>query len=178
MSRIGKMIIELPDNVDVSVENTLVKVKGPKGELSQELLDFVSVTQEEKQLNISVAQEENKFQRAMWGTSRALVNNLIVGVSEGYTKKLELNGVGFRMAVQGKQLVLNIGYSHPVTIDIPEEITLKVEKNELIGESIDKQLLGDFFTRIHNLKPADPYKHKGFKFPGRFYRKKVGKKAK
>lgn len=178
MSRIGKMIIELPDNVDVSVENTLVKVKGPKGELSQELLDFVSVTQEEKQLNISVAQVENKFQRAMWGTSRALVNNLIVGVSEGYTKKLELNGVGFRMAVQGKQLVLNIGYSHPVTIDIPEEITLKVEKNELIGESIDKQLLGDFFTRIHNLKPADPYKHKGFKFPGRFYRKKVGKKAK
>ena len=178
MSRIGKMIIDLPENVDVTVENTLVKVKGPKGELSQELLNFVSVTQKDKQLNIAVTKEENKFQRAMWGTSRALINNLVVGVSEGYTKKLELNGVGFRMAVQGKQLVLNIGYSHPVTIDIPEEITLKVEKNELIGESIDKQLLGDFFTRIHNLKPADPYKHKGFKFPGRFYRKKVGKKAK
>ena len=178
MSRIGKMIIDLPENVDVTVENTLVKVKGPKGELSQELLDFVSITQEDKQLNVTVAKEENKFQRAMWGTSRALVNNLVVGVTEGYTKKLELNGVGFRMAVQGKQLVLNIGYSHPVVIDIPEEITLKVEKNELVGESINKQLLGDFFTRIHNLKPADPYKHKGFKFPGRFYRKKVGKKAK
>ena len=178
MSRIGKMIIELPNSVEVTVSNDTVKVKGPKGELSQTLLDFVSVNQEGSALVVKIEKENNKFQRSMWGTSRALVNNLVIGVSEGYSKRLELNGVGFKMSLQGTQLILNIGYSHPVVIEIPKQIILKLEKNELVGESIDKQLLGDFFTRVHNLKPADPYKHKGFKFPGRFYKKKVGKKAK
>lgn len=178
MSRIGKKIIELPENVEVTINDNTVSVKGPKGTLSQDLLDFVKVTKEEKTIVVTVDDENNKFQRSMWGTSRALINNLIVGVTDGFNQKLELNGVGFKMAIQGTNLVLNIGYSHPVNIDIPSEINLKIDKNELLGDSIDKQLIGDFFTRIHNLKPADPYKHKGFKFPGRFYRKKVGKKAK
>ena len=178
MSRIGKKIIDLPNNVEITVNNNIITVKGPKGELSQELLPFVSVVKEENTLSVKIINESNKFQKAMWGTSRALIQNLITGVTTGFKKQLELNGVGFKMALQGTNLILNIGYSHAVEIAIPESMSLSIDKNELHGESIDKQQLGDFFTRIHNLKPADPYKHKGFKFPGRFYRKKVGKKAK
>jgi large subunit ribosomal protein L6 len=178
MSRVGKMIIELPEKVEILVEKPLVHVKGPSGSLSHEILDFVTLNIESGILKIEVNDEKNRFQRAMWGTTRAIVNNLVIGVTNGFEKKLELNGVGFKMVIQNSQLVLNIGFSHQVIIDIPKEIALTIEKNELIGKSIDKQLLGDFFTRIHNLKPADPYKHKGFKFPGRFYKKKIGKKAK
>lgn len=178
MSRIGKKIIELPEGVDVSIQDNTIIVKGKLGELSQELLDFVTLEQKDRILELKVEDENNKFQRSMWGTSRSLVANLVHGVTNGFKQKVELNGVGYKMALQGANLVLNIGYSHPVIISIPEGIMLKIDKNELLGESINKQLIGDFFTRVHNLKPADPYKHKGFKLPGRFYRKKVGKKAK
>jgi len=102
---------------------------------------------------------------------------MVQGVATGYNKELELNGVGFRMEL-GKQLILYIGYSHPVNVDIPDDIKLTLEKNVLKGTSIDKQSLGNFFSYVHNLKPCDVYKQKGFKFPGRFYRKKVGKKGK
>lgn len=178
MSRIGKKIVEIPEGVEIKLQDNVIFVKGKLGELSQELLPFISIKQEDSTLQVLVQDENNKFQRSMWGTSRALVSNLVQGVTTGFERKLELNGVGFKMALKGSELVLNIGYSHEVTVEIPEGIKLKIEKNELLGDSIDKQLIGNFFTRIHNLKPADPYKHKGFKFPGRFYKKKIGKKAK
>jgi len=180
MSRIGKKEIIVPKEVTVEYNQSerLFTAKGPLGQLSVSLLDFVTIKIEEDKINIVVDNEGVKFQRAMWGTSRALIQNSISGVVKPFTKEVTLSGVGYRMELSGANLVLYIGYSHPIKIDVPQIIKLNLDKNTLTGESIDKQSLGAFFTNIHNMKPADPYKHKGFKFPGRFYKKKVGKKAK
>lgn len=177
MSRVGKKIITLPTSVTVDVNDNMVKVSGSKGSLSLQVKPFIKIDITDGVLGLSVEKENDKFQRAIWGTTRALINNNVVGVSEGFKKEMELNGVGYRMEL-GTELVLYIGFSHPVKITIPSEIKLTLVKNVLSGESIDKQMLGDFFTTIHDMKPCDVYKQKGFKFPNRFYRKKVGKKAK
>lgn len=179
MSRIGKKVIEVPSGVtvDYNKETREVKVKGPLGELSENFLPFVDFKIEDNQIVTEIEKEEDKNQKAMWGTSRALLANMIEGVSKGFKKELELNGVGFKMELSGQDLVLYIGFSHPVKVTVPQGIKLELNKNVLSGESSDKQLLGDFFTNIHNKKPCEPYKQKGFKFPGRYYPKKVGKKA-
>ena len=180
MSRIGKKIINLPENVLVSQDNVLNKidVKGKLGNLSIVLPVFLNLEIKDSIICVSVKDEQDKKQRSSWGTYRSLVNNIVVGVSEGFKREMELNGVGFKMELTGKLLILNIGFSHTVKIDVPEAITLDINKNLISGTSIDKQLLGDFFMKIHNMKPCDVYKQKGFKIPGRYYRKKVGKKAK
>ena len=180
MSRIGKKIINLPENVLVSQDNALNKidVKGKLGNLSIVLPAYLNLEINNNNICVTVKDEQDKKQRSSWGTYRSLVNNIVVGVSEGFKREMELNGVGFKMELVGKLLTLNIGFSHTVKIDVPEAIALDINKNLISGSSIDKQLLGDFFMKIHNMKPCDVYKQKGFKIPGRYYRKKVGKKAK
>lgn len=179
MSRVGKKPIQLPNGVQATVnqQTHVLEVKGPLGTLTHTLPSFVNLQVEDAVIQISVNKENDKFQRAIWGTTRAIVANLVQGVSSGFSKEMELNGVGYRMEL-GNELTLHIGFSHPVKVVIPSLIKLNLQKNLLSGQSIDKQLLGDFFTSIHDMKPCDPYKQKGFKFPGRHYRKKVGKKAK
>jgi large subunit ribosomal protein L6 len=178
MSRVGKKIIEIPSGVNLSVQENTVNVKGSLGELSLLLPSFVNVVINDNIVTLQVDNENDKKQRAIWGTYRALINNLVVGVSAGFTKEMELNGVGYKMEMQSPNLILYIGFSHPVKVPIPSEIKLSLNKNVIHGESINKATLGDFFMKIHNMKPCDVYKQKGFKIPGRVYRKKVGKKAK
>lgn len=177
MSRVGKKIIPTDKNVDIKVNENLVTVKGPKGTLSITVLPFVKVNLDNNILNVTVENPKEKFQRAIWGTTRALVNNMIVGVTDGFKKEVELNGVGFKMELVGQNLTAYIGFSHPVKLIVPDLIKLELTKNVLSGVSIDKQLLNNFFGNLHEMKPCDPYKQKGFKFPGRFYIKKVGKKG-
>jgi large subunit ribosomal protein L6 len=179
MSRVGKKTIPLPAGVvfEYDAQTNIAKVTGPKGVLEAKLQPFVKIENNDNKLEVSVDKPDTKYQRAIWGTSRAVVANLVHGVSSGFNKEIELNGVGYKMEL-AKDLTIYIGFSHPVKITVPDKIKLNLNKNVLSGESIDKHLLGDFFTSLHNMKPCDPYKQKGFKFPGRMYRKKVGKKAK
>ncbi len=177
MSKIGKKLIIIPEGVTVSIEGDLLKAKGPKGELSlnihpeakAEIVDGkIIVTKSEKALSSN----------AIWGLTRSLVNNIIVGVSAGYEKKLELQGVGFRMSVQGKKIVMALGFSHPVELIIPEGITAKVEENNVLSISgIDKQAVGQVAANVKALKKVEPYKGKGFRYVGEKVRRKAGKKA-
>jgi large subunit ribosomal protein L6 len=178
MSRIGKKIIEVPAEVSVTVDKSTntVSVRGKLGELQETILPFVTVTHEGTQITLTIEKENDKFQRSIWGTSRALISNMVVGVSEGYKKDVELNGVGYRMEIVGKDLKLAIGFSHPVIVPIPAEVKVVIDKNLLTATSYHKQILGHFVQYVHDLKPCDPYKHKGFKYPGKYYPKKVGKK--
>ncbi len=177
MSRVGKKLIPIDKNVTVKVDDNQVVVTGANGSLSAKLLDFVKVEQIENDIQVSVAKPNDKFQKANWGTARAIIANMVTGVSTGFTKELELNGVGYKMELSGQTLTVYIGFSHPVKLDVNPAIKLSVTKNVLSGSSYDKQLLNNFFGNLHEMKPCDPYKHKGFKFPGRFYIKKVGKKG-
>jgi large subunit ribosomal protein L6 len=177
MSRVGKKLIPIDQNVKVELNDNRVVVSGPNGTLTTTILDFVSVKIEDNNISVSVIKESDKFQKANWGTARAIIANMVTGVSKGFAKEMGLNGVGFKMDVTGDILTLNIGFSHPVKIKVPKEIKLTITKNVLSGTSFDKQLLNNFFGNIHEMKPCDPYKQKGFKFPNRFYVKKVGKKG-
>lgn len=164
-------------SVKLELNGNQVVVSGPKGSISTTILDFISIENKENELVVSVQNPNDKFQKANWGTTRAILANSIVGVTTGWTKELELNGVGFKMELSGQSLTLYIGFSHPVKLTIDDNIKLTLTKNVLSGTSHDKQLLNNLFGNIHEMKPCDPYKHKGFKFPGRFYVKKVGKKG-
>lgn len=179
MSRIGKSPVIIPSGVTISYDDSarVLSVKGQLGELVLTIHPLVSLEITEAEVKVLIEDPTNKLQRSLWGTTRALINNLVQGVTQGFKKELELNGVGYRMEL-GTELTLHIGFSHPVKVVIPSSIKLNLEKNLLTGTSPDKQALGNFFSYIHNLKPCDPYKHKGFKYPGRFYVKKVGKKKK
>lgn len=179
MSRIGKKLINLPSGVDFNFqkENKKVIVKGGLGQLEANVTRFVGFKVENGVVEVTIENSEDKFQRAIWGTTRSILANLVEGVSNGFNKEIELNGVGYKMEL-GSELVLYLGFSHTVKVAIPSEIKLSLNKNLLSGTSIDKQLLGNFFANLFKLKPCDVYKHKGFKFPGQFYRKKVGKKGK
>jgi large subunit ribosomal protein L6 len=177
MSRVGKKLIPIDQNVKVQLNDNQVSVTGPNGSLTTTLLNFVSLKIDNNTLEVTVENEKDKFQKANWGTARAIISNMVTGVSKGFTKEMELNGVGFKMDITGNILTLNIGFSHPVKITIPTPIKLTITKNLLSGSSYDKQLLNNFFGNIHEMKPCDPYKQKGFKFPNRFYVKKVGKKG-
>ena len=178
MSRIGKKIMNIPAGVEVTIDagTNTVKVTGKLGVLSETLLPFVTILKEGEQITLEIQKENDKFQRSIWGTSRALLENMLVGVSEGYKKELELNGVGFKMDLISTDLKLAIGFSHPVIVPIPKEVKVVLDKNLLTATSFNKQVLGHFVQYVHDLKPCDPYKHKGFKYPGKFYPKKVGKK--
>jgi large subunit ribosomal protein L6 len=180
MSRIGKKTISIPSNVQIDFDsvNKNIKVKGSLGELKKILHNCITISIQDNELNVGVKDEDDKFQRAIWGTTRAIIYNLVEGVTKGFERKIELNGVGYKMELSDKALTAYIGFSHPVVIEIPSGIKLTLNKNLLTGYAINNEEIGNFFSSLHNLKPCDPYKQKGFKFPGRFYRKKVVKKNK
>jgi large subunit ribosomal protein L6 len=176
MSRIGKKSIEVPDNVEVKISGQGISVKGPKGTLDFSFHWDIIVKNEGKEINVSV-KKVTKQSKALWGLTRVLISNMIVGVTNGFEKQLELQGVGFRMAVQGKKLSMALGFSHPVDVDIPEGLEAKIEKNILSISGIDKQKVGQFAASVRALKKVEPYKGKGFRYVGEIVRKKAGKKA-
>ncbi|MDE2466649.1 MAG: 50S ribosomal protein L6 [Alphaproteobacteria bacterium] len=176
MSRIGKKPIQLPKGVTASVDGQTVKVKGPKGELKVTLVDDVEVKLTDAGVEVSPRPDHERA-RAMWGLSRTLVNNLVVGVTEGFTERLEINGVGYRAAVQGKNLNLQLGFSHDVVYPIPAGINIVAEKPTSITISgIDKQLVGQVAAEIRAWRPPEPYKGKGVKYAGETILRKEGKK--
>lgn len=177
MSRIGKLPIQIPEGVTIDInDNREIKVKGPKGELSFNFGYEVDIKQEEKELIVE-KKGKTKQAAALWGTTRAMVSNIINGVAEGFKKELELNGVGYKMAVQGRKVVLNLGYSHPIEKEIPEGLEVKIDKNILSVEGIDKQKVGQFAAEIRAERKVEPYKGKGFRYVGEQVIKKEGKRA-
>jgi large subunit ribosomal protein L6 len=177
MSRLGKLPIELPTGVQVKVDGDFIVVKGPKGELKEITNPSVNVAITDKEVSISVVNPENKKQRALWGLYRNLVNNLVVGVTKGFEKKLQINGVGYKAAAQGRKLILNVGYSHPVEFPLPEGIDGKVEENIITLSGIDKRLLGEVAFKVRKVKEPEPYKGKGIKYLEEVIRRKEGKVA-
>jgi large subunit ribosomal protein L6 len=176
MSRIGKKPVPLPKGVTASVEGQTVKVKGPKGELSVKLVQEVSASVGDDGITVAPRKEMEKAAQ-MWGLSRTLVNNLVTGVTAGFTQKLEIQGVGYRAAVQGKVLNLQLGFSHDVPYAIPPGITIVTEKPTMISVSgIDKQLVGQVAAEIRSWRPPEPYKGKGVRYEGEYVRRKEGKK--
>ena len=179
MSRIGKRKLTIPTGVTVEVNNNLVSVKGPKGELSLQVIDGLSVSVEENLLNVNV-DKQNKQTKEMHGTTNALLSNMLVGVSEGYSKNLEIVGVGYRFNVKGNTLVVNAGYSHQVEEVIPSNLTVELVNNngsEISIKGIDKQAVGEFAAKIRKIRKPEPYKGKGIRYKDEFIRRKVGKKA-
>ncbi len=176
MSKIGKQPINLPEGVSVEVSGLNVAVKGPKGELGRDLPHGVSVEVKDNVVQVSV-RGESKAMHSLHGTYRALIANDVKGVSEGWTKSLELVGTGFRAEVNGKTLTLTIGYSHPVIFEAPEGIAFKVEKTIITVEGIDKELVGRISANIRAARPPEPYKGKGIKYVDEVIRRKPGKAA-
>lgn len=178
MSRIGKLPVAIPQGVEVKIEDRTITVKGPKGELSFGFGFKVDVKIDQEQNQIVVEQKENTKQgKAMWGTARASINNLVVGVTEGFEKKLELHGVGYKMAVQGNKLNLSLGYSHPINKDIPQGLEVIIDKETLTVKGADKQLVGEFAAETRSLRKVEPYKGKGFRYSDEQVIKKEGKRA-
>ena len=176
MSRIGKKPVALPKGVTASVEGQTVKVKGPKGELSVKLVREVSAKVDEHGITVTPDKAQERSAQ-MWGLSRSLVNNLVTGVTNGFTQRLEIQGVGYRAAVQGKNLNLQLGFSHDVVYPIPAGITITAEKPTQISVSgIDKQLVGQVAAEIRGYRRPEPYKGKGVRYEGEYVRRKEGKK--
>jgi large subunit ribosomal protein L6 len=178
MSRIGKLPITIPDDVDVNYNNKEIVVKGKFGTLTQDLPDVIKLTQENQVLTVGLKTETKKV-RALHGLYRTLINNMVVGVSEQFDLTLILKGVGYRAAVQGKEIVLNLGYSHSVDIEIPEEISVEVVKNTTVNlKSCNKELLGLFAANIRSWRQPEPYKGKGILYKDEQILRKAGKSAK
>ena len=176
MSRIGKMPVAVPAGVTVTLgEGNLVTVKGPKGALTQQLHPAMTIAQEGSELHVTRPNDE-KENRALHGLTRALLHNMVVGVTEGYKKELDINGVGYRAAKEGKKLVLTIGYSHPVEVEEIDGITIDVPNpNHLVVSGCDKQKVGQFAAEVREKRPPEPYKGKGIKYTDEVIRRKVGK---
>ena len=179
MSRIGKLPVPVPSGVDVNIDGTTVTVKGPKGTLSHTLADPITIEKGDGVLDVKRPDDERNS-KALHGLSRTLVNNLVVGVTEGYEKKLEIVGVGYRVLSKGPtQLEFQLGYSHPIIFDAPEGITFAVESQTRLGVvGIDKQLVGEVAANIRKLRKPEPYKGKGVRYAGEHVRRKVGKAGK
>ena len=176
MSRVGKNPVELPSGVEVAVSGNIISAKGKLGSLEYEVTDDVVVSQEDGKVSIKPANESARA-RAMWGTARSRVQNLVTGVSEGFTKNLEINGVGYRASVQGQTLVLQLGYSHDINYPIPQGIDIKCEKPTAIAISgADKQKVGQVAAEIRGYRPPEPYKGKGIKYAEETILRKEGKK--
>jgi large subunit ribosomal protein L6 len=176
MSRIGKKPVPIPSGVTANVEGQTVKVKGPKGALQVVLPDDVEVKMDAGAVKVD-PRNETKRARAMWGTSRTLVSNLVTGVTKGFERKLEITGVGYRAALQGKNLQISLGYSHEVLYPVPEGITIAAPKpTEIVVTGIDKQKVGQVAAEIRAFRPPEPYKGKGVKYAGEYIFRKEGKK--
>ena len=178
MSRIGKKPVPVPSGVTVSIDSQSVIVKGPKGELSRVLPGEVNVAQEGEQIVVT-RQDDSRVSRSRHGLSRTLIANMVEGVSKGFEKRLEIKGVGYRAAVKGKKLTMNLGYSHPVEFEPPAGIEFKVESNtNVIVSGIDKELVGTIAAKIRDARPPEPYKGKGVRYLGEMVRRKAGKAGK
>ena len=175
MSRIGNRVISIPANVTVTVDGNVVKVVGPKGELSTEVNKNITVTVKDNEITVS---RKNDNYKNFHGTANALINNMIIGVTEGYEKKLESIGVGYRFQVKGNTLVVTAGYSHPVEVNVPAGITIESPSNtELIIKGTDKCKVGEFAANIRKIREPEPYKGKGIRYTDEHVRRKEGKKA-
>ena len=178
MSRIGKQVIALPEKVAVQVSDGEVSVDGPKGKLQWALPEGISLENEDGSVSIKRSNESRRT-RAMHGTARSLVANMVEGVSTGFVRRLEIHGVGFRAAVKGNVLDLSLGFSHPVEHPIPEGIEVKVEENtKIVVEGIDKHAVGQFASDVRAYYPPEPYKGKGVRYEGEYVRRKAGKAVK
>ena len=176
MSRVGNSAIAIPSGVTVSQQNGVVVVKGKNGELSAPLHSEVELVVADDVATVK-PRRKTKLSQSLWGTMRATINNMVVGVGEGFTRKLEINGVGYRAAMQGNKLVLNLGYSHPVEMDVPAGLTVAVDNNTQINISgADKQLLGQFASEVRSKRPPEPFKGKGVKYAEEHIVRKEGKK--
>jgi large subunit ribosomal protein L6 len=177
MSRIGKKPIQVPTGVTVTTADGLVSVAGPKGNLSQALFDNINIAQDGDQLVVSRINDE-RINRSKHGLMRTLVSNMIVGVTDGFSKQLEVNGVGYRVALAGNSLKLNLGYSHDIMYKIPEEIKILVDQNIITVSGISKQQVGQTAAEIREFKKPEPYKGKGIKYVGEHIIRKSGKSGK
>lgn len=178
MSRIGKQPITVPAGVDVTIDGSLMVVKGPKGILQRTIHSAVTFTKDGEVLHVTVKDPESNAHRALWGLFQRLILNMVTGVTKGFEKQLELNGVGFRAALSGRSLTLNVGFSHPVEFPLPADIEAKVEKNVITLTGIDKELVGQTAASIRKIRKPEPYKGKGIRYVGEVIRKKAGKAAK
>ena len=178
MSRIGKLPIVIPAGVDVSIDGSTVTVKGPKGELTSTVHSNMIVEKDGATITVT-RPNDNKINRSLHGLTRTLIANMVAGVNEGFKKELEINGIGYRAAKQGNQLVMNIGYSHQVIMDEPEGITIEVPApNKIVVLGADKQKVGQFAAEIREKRPPEPYKGKGIKYADEVIRRKEGKAGK
>jgi large subunit ribosomal protein L6 len=179
MSRIGKLPIQVPAGVDVTLDGQTVAVKGPKGDLSHTVASPIEIAKGEDGALVVTRPNDESRNRALHGLSRTLVANMITGVTQGYTKALEISGVGYRVQAKGSNLEFSLGYSHPILIEAPEGISFKVESpTKFSVEGIDKQKVGEVAANIRKLRKPDPYKAKGVKYAGEVIRRKVGKAGK
>ena len=176
MSRIGKQPVSIPDQVKVTVNGDAVHVEGPKGKVSRAFAPVVKVSVMAKSLTVTPTEDQSRFAKAMHGTVRSIIAGMVKGVSEGYAKELEIQGVGFKANLKGKQLDLALGYSHPIVMDIPEGIKVTVtDQTKLKVEGVDKQLVGAVTAEIRSYYPPEPYKGKGVRIVGERVRRKEGK---
>jgi large subunit ribosomal protein L6 len=177
MSRIGNRPIEIPEGVNIDVADGLVTVKGPRGELRQPVSPAMRIERSDGTLTVERPSERGEH-RALHGLTRTLIANMVEGVTNGFEKRLEIQGVGYRARLQGKQLEMALGYSHPVSITPPEGIEFEVpQPTEVIVRGIDKQLVGEIAARVRKQRPPEPYKGKGVRYAGEYVRRKVGKRA-
>jgi large subunit ribosomal protein L6 len=177
MSRIGRQPIELPSGVNVSISPGRVQVNGPLGELSQQVPARMEVSKEDEQLVVKRPTERGE-DRALHGLTRTLIANMVEGVTKGFEKRLEIQGVGYRAALRGTSLELNVGFSHPVVKEPPQGITFEVPApNQIVVKGVDKQQVGEIAAQIRKVRPPEPYKGKGIRYEGEYVRRKVGKRA-
>jgi large subunit ribosomal protein L6 len=177
MSRIGKQIINIPAGTEVKLTGSSMSVKGPKGTLVRDFPGTVAININGAEVTLTPKNESDKTERALWGTYAAHIKNMVAGVNTSFTKKLILEGVGFKSEVAGKVLKLALGFSHPVNVDIPEGLTVTAEKNIVTVTGIDKELVGQWTAGVRALKKPEPYKGKGFRYDTEVIRRKQGKKA-
>ncbi len=177
MSRLGKLPIELPIGTQAKIEKDFIIVNGPKGELKEKIHSLVKVDINDNKILVSIKNIEDKKEKSFWGLYRSLINNMVIGVNEGFEKKLEINGVGYRASISEKKLILNVGYSHPVEYNLPENIAVNVEGNVLTVSGINKQCVGEVAAQIRKIRQPEPYKGKGIKYIDEVIRRKVGKAA-
>lgn len=177
MSRIGKQDIIIPSGVEATVSGSTVTMKSSKGTLVHVLPENVSVVMDGKKMNVKIANEEDRFQRMLWGTHASILVNMVEGLTTGYQKQLEINGVGYKVAAVGPKLTFQLGFSHPVTYEVPKNIKVDIEKNLVTISGVDKQLVGLVASQIRSLKKPEPYKGKGIKYSDETIRRKAGKAA-
>jgi large subunit ribosomal protein L6 len=177
MSRIGKLPITVPDNVTVDIDGLTVTVKGPKGELTRTMPEGVTLGRDDDGSVTVTRNGDSRTERSRHGLVRTLIDNMVVGVTDGYAKSLELVGVGYRAAPKGSDVELQVGFSHPVVIEAPEGISFQIETTKITVSGIDKVLVGQVAANIRKVRPPEPYKGKGIKYQGEFVRRKAGKAA-